>query len=208
MYIVKDVCNVHFTCLLSLLRETNSITASTNRLGVMLKAGEEGGTRLMVENARSVGSLIGKRDVVGREAWKSLVVSRIMYAAGAVGWMAKERQQAEGMQRDFGRWLWKVERSVHGETGWRTSWKREERDRASFLTRVLENENDFVGRIGRACVEEVGVAARWWRGVVSMGRKLGIDALSRGVWRRKMSWAGMQEIRFTEKQLEKLRNCK
>jgi hypothetical protein len=186
----------------------------------MLKSGEEGGIQLMVENARTVGSLIGmvkyaakrcgSRFVVGREAWKGLVVGRIMYAAGAVGWKAKERQQAEGLQKDFGRWLWGVERSVrngviHGETGWSTFWEREAKDRASFLARVLENENDCVGRCGRACVEEIGVASKWWRGVVSLARKLGMDALSKGVWKRKMSWAGMEEMGFNERQLEKLR---
>ena len=108
----------------------------------------------------------------------------------------------------FGRWLWGLEKSVlngviHGETGWSTFWEREAKDRASFVSRVMEG-NGIVAKVGKACVEEIGVAAKWWRGVVSLGRKMGIDALSKGVW-KKMSWAGMQEMGVTQRQMEKMR---
>lgn len=93
---------------------------------------------------------------------------------------------------------------VHGETGWSTFWEREAKDRVGFLVRVLEGR-DFVGKVGRACVEEIGVAAKWWRDMVSLGRKLKVEALSKGVWRKKMSLDGLAEIGVTEIQLEKMR---
>ena len=130
-------------------------------LGVKLK--EVDGLVTTAENAKSAGSLIGMikysakrsggRFVIGREAWKSMVVSRMMYAAGAVGWSVGEREKAERMQREVGRWLWRVEKSVrngvvHGETGWSSFWEREAKVRVAFMCRVLEG-SDFVAMAGR-----------------------------------------------------------
>ena len=188
-------------------------------LGLKLKGGENARICQFAESMKKVGSLTGmvkyaakrsgSRFVVGREAWKSLIVGRFLYGVAAVGWSAQERSKAEVLQTKFGRWLWGVETSVrnvavHGETAWSTFWEREAKVRAEFVARIMEGE-DFVARAGRACAEEIGVKSKWWRGVANLGRKLGLEVMTKMVWRRKMTRVGMTAMGFSERELEKLR---
>lgn len=193
-------------------------SAEVQYLGLKLQA-RGGGILQFSENLKKVGSLVGmtkyaskrsgSRFVIGREAWKSMVVGRMIYGVAAVGWTAAERRKVENLQMDFGRWLWRAGRWVrnvviHGETGWSTFWEREAKVRATFINRVLDG-NGVVSEVGRGCVEEIGVKSRWWRGVVNLGRKLGVDALMKMVWKKKMTWGGIQSLGITERDMEKIR---
>ena len=188
----------------------------TKYLGVMLG---EGGICQFSESLKRVGNLTGmikyaakrsgSRFVVGREGWKSLVVGRFMYGVAAVGWTAVERNKAEALQKKFGRSMWRVETSVrssvvHGETAWSSFWEREAKLRADFVSRTLERE-DIVSRVGRACGEELGVKSKWWRGVVSLGRKLGLEVMMRMVWRRKFTQEGLRAVGHSRREIEDMR---
>ena len=66
-----------------------------------------------------------------REGWKSLVVNKLTYGAGALTWYEKECDKLEIMQREMGRWLWGCKTNVknelvRGETGWSSFKEREE----------------------------------------------------------------------------------
>ena len=57
------------------------------------------------------------------EGWKSLVVNKLMYGAGAMSWCEKECEELEIFQREMGRWLWGCKmyvknELVHGKTRW------------------------------------------------------------------------------------------
>ena len=47
----------------------------------------------------------GSRLVIGREGWKSMVVSKLMYGAGALAWYQAEYDDLEGMQNEMGKWI-------------------------------------------------------------------------------------------------------
>ena len=65
----------------------------------------------------------GSRVLVWREAWKSLVVPKLMYDGGALVWTAHEVSEMERLQTEMMRFAWRVGRSVsaavvRGETGY------------------------------------------------------------------------------------------
>jgi hypothetical protein len=110
---------------------------------------------------------------------------------------------------DFGRWLWRVVRSVRnvvvkGETGWSSFGERDAKVRAVYINRVLE-EGDIVSQVGKACVGKIGVKSRWWRGVVSLGRQLGLDILMKIVCKTKVTWAGVRQLGYSERELVNIR---
>ncbi|ELU11715.1 hypothetical protein CAPTEDRAFT_223095 [Capitella teleta] len=112
----------------------------------------------------------GSRFVVGREAWKSLIVSRVMYASGALVWNENVRQNVERMQNEYGWWMWRLKRTVrnavvHGESGWSSFWEREMKAKVAFVVRVLE-EDGLVARVGESLLDgdtgEVEVVEEDW----------------------------------------------
>ena len=69
----------------------------------------------------------GNKYVIGREGWKGIAVSKLMYGCGALAWYQSE------YDLDMGRWLWTDCRHlrnelIRGETGWST-FKERERER-------------------------------------------------------------------------------
>ncbi|ELU02585.1 hypothetical protein CAPTEDRAFT_190395 [Capitella teleta] len=100
----------------------------TRYLGMKIVRGVQGGIRSLterVEMCHRVAGLVkfatkrsGSRFLIGREGWKSGVVSRIMYGGGALVWKVKERNRLEKEQTAFGTWLWK-------EEAWWRMWEEE-----------------------------------------------------------------------------------
>ena len=72
----------------------------------------------------------GNKYVIGREGWKGIAVSKLMYGCGALAWYQNECDDLEVIHNDMGRWLWTECRNVRnelirGETGWITFEERE-----------------------------------------------------------------------------------
>ena len=57
----------------------------------------------------------GSRFVIGREGWKSMVVSKLMYGAGALAWYQAECDDLEVLQNEMGRWIWGVRINVRNK---------------------------------------------------------------------------------------------
>ena len=56
--------------------------------------------------------------VIGREGWKTMLVSKLMYGCGALAWYQRECDDLEVIQNGFGRWLWevgKVQNDIYSE---------------------------------------------------------------------------------------------
>ena len=50
----------------------------------------------------------GRKYVIGREGWKTMIDNKLMYGCGALAWYQRECDDLEGIQNGFGRWLWEV----------------------------------------------------------------------------------------------------
>ena len=46
--------------------------------------------------------------MIGREGWKTMIVSMLMYGCGALAWYQRECDDLEVIQNGFGRRLWEV----------------------------------------------------------------------------------------------------
>ena len=46
--------------------------------------------------------------MIGREGWKTMIVSKLMYGCGALAWYQRECDDLEVIQNGFERWLWEV----------------------------------------------------------------------------------------------------
>ena len=55
----------------------------------------------------------GSKYVIGREGWKTMIVSKLMYGCGALAWYQCECDDLEVIQNVFGRWLWEVGNEVY-----------------------------------------------------------------------------------------------
>ncbi|ELT94825.1 hypothetical protein CAPTEDRAFT_210721 [Capitella teleta] len=80
---------------------------------------------------------------------------------GALVWNENVRKNVERMQNEYGRWMWRLEKTVrnaavHGESGRSSFWEREVKAKVAFVVRMLE-EDGLVARVGRACLMEIGV---------------------------------------------------
>ena len=64
----------------------------------------------------------GRKYEIGREGWKAMIVSKLMYACGALPWYQPECNDLEAIQNGLGRWLWEVGKVrnelVRDESGW------------------------------------------------------------------------------------------
>ncbi|ELT95607.1 hypothetical protein CAPTEDRAFT_210535 [Capitella teleta] len=113
------------------------------------------------------------------------------------------------MQNEYGRWMWRLERTVrnaavHGESGWSSYWEREVKAKVAFVVRVLE-EDGLVARVGRACLMEIGVRSKWWKKIGRMTEELGVDVLSNLVWLRRMSVIGVAEMGICEDERKRMK---
>ena len=63
----------------------------------------------------------GSKYVIGREGWKTVIVSKLMYGCRALARYQRECDDLEVIQNGFGRWLWEVGNVrnglVRGESG-------------------------------------------------------------------------------------------
>ena len=63
---------------------------------------EENGLRGMFKYAAERS---GSKYVIGKEEWKTMIVSKLMYGCGALTWYLRGCDDLEGIQNGFGRWL-------------------------------------------------------------------------------------------------------
>ena len=47
----------------------------------------------------------GSKYVIGREGWKTMIVSKLMFGCGALAWYQRECDDLEVIPNGFGRWL-------------------------------------------------------------------------------------------------------
>ncbi|ELT95071.1 hypothetical protein CAPTEDRAFT_210948 [Capitella teleta] len=133
----------------------------------------------------------GCQFLVAREGWKSEVVSMATYGAGAIVWKRTEVKSLEVMQSEFGRWLWRVDRSVRnsvvqGEFGWSTFEKREVKAKIAFVKKILWG-GTVVTEVGRAALLEIGIQSGWWKEVERMAFRFHWDELAHLIWSRRVS---------------------
>ena len=84
-------------------------------LGITIEGGKQGGFKSMGDRMKEANGLIGmvkyvaersrRKYVIGREGWKTMVVSKLMYGCGALAWYQHECDDLEVIQNGFGRWL-------------------------------------------------------------------------------------------------------
>ena len=101
-------------------------------LGITIEGGKHGGFKSMGDRMKEANGLIrmvkyaaersGSKYVIGREGWKTMIVSKLMNGCGALAWYECECDDLEVIQNGFGRWLWEVgnvrNELVRGESGW------------------------------------------------------------------------------------------
>ena len=128
--------------------------------------------------------------MIGREGWKTMIVSKLMYECGALAWYQREYDDLEVIQKGFGRWLWEVGKVrnelVREEYGWRSLAERE----VDWLLRIVYEES-LVSDIGRACLMEVGYKSRWWARCNHVCDKFGLWELVNLLWLRSINKEGM-----------------
>ena len=103
--------------------------------------------------------------MIGREGWKTMIVSKLMYGCGALSWYQRECDNLVVIHNGFGRWLWEVGKVRNelerGESGWSSYAEREVKCIVDWMLRIVYEES-LVSDIGRACLMELGYKSRWW----------------------------------------------
>ena len=89
-------------------------------LGITIEGGKHGGFKSMGDRIKEANGLMGmvkyaaeqsgSKYVIGREGWKTMIVSKLMYGCGALAWYQRECDDLEVIQNGLGRWLWDVGR--------------------------------------------------------------------------------------------------
>ena len=132
--------------------------------------------------------------VIGREGWKTMIVSKLMYGCGALAWYQCECDDLEVIQNGFRRWLWEVgnvrNELVRGESGWSSFAEREVKCIVDWLLRIVYEES-LVSDIGRACLMEVGYKSRWWARCNHVCDKFSLCELVNLLWLKNINKEGM-----------------
>ena len=106
----------------------------------------------------------GNKYVIGREGWKTMIVSKLMHGCGALACYQHECDDLEVIQNGFGIWLWEVGKVrneiARGEYGWRSFAESEVKCIVVWMLRIV-CEEILLSDIGRACLMEVGYKFRW-----------------------------------------------
>ena len=101
----------------------------------------------------------GSKYVIGREGWKTVIVSKLMCGCEALAWHQHECYDLEVIQNGFGRCLWEVGKVqnelVRDESGWSSFAERDVKCIVDWLPMIVYEES-LVSDIGRACLMEVG----------------------------------------------------
>ena len=172
--------------------------------GIMIEGGKHGGFKSMGDRMKEANGLIGmvkyaaersgSKYVIGREGWKTMIVSKLMYGCGALAWYQRECDDLEVIQNGFGRWLWEVgnvwNELVRGESGWSSFAEREVKCIVDWLLRIVYEES-LVSDIGRACLMEVGYKSRWWARCNHVCDKFGLWELVNLLWLKNINKEGM-----------------
>ena len=177
-------------------------------LGVTVDGGTNGGFRSMGDRMKEANKVLGmvkfaagrsgSRYVIGREGWKSVVVSKLMYGCGALAWYQHECNDLEVIQNEMGRWLWSVtnvrNELVRGETGWSTFEEREVKALMDCFLRIIFKKN-IVSEIGLSCLIEVGGRSRWWARVSHLCSKYKLEEFVDLLWLCNVGVSGMHGLR-------------
>ena len=117
-------------------------------LGITIEEGKHGGFKSMGDRMKEAKGLIGmvkyaaersgSKYVIGREGWKTMIVSKLMYECGALAWYQRECDYLEVIQNGFGRWLWEVGNvRNHGESGCSLFSEREVKCNVDWLLSIV-----------------------------------------------------------------------
>ena len=101
-------------------------------LEITIEGGKHGAFKSMGDRMKEANGLIGMvkyaaeqlgcKYVIGREGWKTMIVSKLMYGCGVLALYQRECDDLEVIQNGFGRRLWEVGKVrnelVRGESGW------------------------------------------------------------------------------------------
>ena len=97
--------------------------------------------------------------MIGREGWKTIIVSKLMYGCGALAWYQRKCDDLDVIQNGFGRWLCEVgyvrNELVRGEYGWSSFAERDVKCTVDWLLGIVYEEN-LVSDIGSTCLMQVG----------------------------------------------------
>ena len=134
-------------------------------LGITIEGGKHGGLKSMGDRMKEANGLIeivkyaaersGSKYVIGREGWKTMIASKLIYGCGTLAWYQHKRGDLEVIQNGFGRWLWEVGKVrneiVRGESGWSSFAEREVKCIVDWLIRIVYEESlvSDIGRDGR-----------------------------------------------------------
>ena len=173
-------------------------------LRITIEGGKYGGFKSMGDRMKEENGLIGmvkyaaersgSKYVIGREGWKTLIVSQLMYGYGTLAWYQRECDDLEVIQNSFGRWLWEVgnvwNELVRSESRWSLFAEREVKCIVDWLLRIVYEEN-LVSDIGRAWLMEVGYKSRWWSRYNHVCDKFGLWELVNLLWLKNINKEGM-----------------
>ena len=180
-------------------------------LGVQVKGGHNGGINAAQERLKECRKVVGmikftanrsgERLVVGREAWKGIAVSKLMYGCGAIAGELREVNNMDRIQNEMGRWLWASGMNVsnaliRGEIGWSTFKEREAKVKLDWVWRVIFEEGP-VSRIGRASVAELGTTSKWWRRVYEIAVMVGLEDLMNIIAVKRVNRDGLERLELT-----------
>ena len=83
--------------------------------------------------------------MTGREGWKTMIVSKLIYVCGVLAWYQRECDDLEVIQNGFGGGLWEVgnvrNELVRGESGWSSFAERELKCIVDWLLRIVYEES-------------------------------------------------------------------
>ena len=85
------------------------------KLGTTVEGGKHYGFKSMWDRMKEANGLMGmvkyaaersaSKYVIGREGWKTMIVSKLIYRCGSLTWYQRECDDLEVIQNGFGRWL-------------------------------------------------------------------------------------------------------
>ena len=97
----------------------------------------------------------GRKYVIGREGWKTMMVGKLMYRCGTLAWCQRECDDLEVIQKGFGRWLWEVGKVrnelVRGKSRWSSFVESEVKCIVDWLLSAVY-KGSLVSDIERACL--------------------------------------------------------
>ena len=164
----------------------------------------------MKEVGRTVGMLkyaggrSGAREWLLREGWKGVGVPRCMYGGAVLAWGDKEIRGMEAVQKDLGRWIWKVGKWapnawIRGECGWSSMEEREAKAKLKYLARVATFQgSDLRAAVLHHLLQHQGKSP-WVARVKKLARKYGCSEWVCLIEAREVDEGGMREWGMDDK---------